>query len=47
MSKLSLSLSDISKTVQLIISKIDINADYKKEIHAVNDNPIKVSNSEE
>lgn len=47
MSKLSLSLSNIFKTVQLITTKKDINADYRKEIYAVNNNPIKVSNSEE
>jgi hypothetical protein len=46
MSKLSLSLSDISKTVQLITSKIDINADYKKEIYAVNDDPSKANNTD-
>lgn len=46
-SKLSLSLSNIFKTVQLITTKKDINADYRKEIYAVNNNPIKVSNSEE
>ncbi len=45
-SKLTLSLTDISKTVQLISTKKDINADYRKEVNAVNDNPSKVSNTD-
>jgi hypothetical protein len=45
-SKLTLSLTEISKTVQLIATKKDINADYKKEVYAVSDNPSKVSNTD-
>ncbi|NMD03496.1 MAG: hypothetical protein GYA71_09515 [Bacteroidales bacterium] len=43
-SKLTLSLNEISKTVQLVSTKKDVNADYKKEVNAVYDNPSKVSN---
>ena len=43
-SKLTLSLTEISKTVQLVSTKKDINADYRKEVLAVNDNQSKVSN---
>ena len=45
-SRLSLSLLEFYKTVQLITTKKDTNADYRKEVYAVSDNPSKESNTD-
>lgn len=44
-SKLSLSLNELSKTIQLVTTRKDINSEYRKECNAVINNPCKEINT--